>query len=112
MTQTTNLISGTLGAPTASPFTRDPAPGPDQQWGSADDDPGDLQLPETSPAVDTGTNAALLADTADLDGDGDTAEPLPLDLGDRPRIYAAGGTVDVGAYEWSPFFIYLPAVND
>ncbi|MDJ0752228.1 MAG: LamG domain-containing protein [Ardenticatenaceae bacterium] len=110
VTQTTNLISGTQGAPTSTPFERDPAPGPDQQWGTADDDHGDLRPFETSPAVDVGTNGLLLPDTLDLDGDGDMTELLPLDLGERPRLY--GGAVDIGAHEWSPFFNHLPIINN
>ena len=109
VTQTTNLISGTQGGPTTNPFVRDPAPGPDQQWGTADDDHGDLALFETSPAVDAGTNAVLLSDTADLDGDGDTTEPLPFAFGNVPRIY--NGTVDIGAYEWQLFALYLPFIQ-
>ena len=37
-------------------------------------------------------------------------ELLPLDLGQRPRLY--GGAVDVGAHEWSPFFNHLPIINN
>ena len=43
----------------------------------------DLSLIETSPAHDTGTNAAVTT---------------PTDLSGNPRI--AGGTVDIGAYEY------------
>lgn len=75
---------------------------------------GDYRLRAGSPCIDAGDNAAVSADAFDLDGDGDTAEPLPLDLGGRARFvddpFAADcpwtpgtcGTapvVDMGAYE-------------
>lgn len=39
-----------------------------------------------SPCIDAGSNAAFPADAADLDADGDTTEPLPLDLRGLPRF--------------------------
>lgn len=39
-------------------------------------------------------------DVHDLDGDGNTAEPLSLDLDGNPRV--SNGTVDMGAYELEP----------
>jgi hypothetical protein len=57
----------------------------------------DLHLQGTSPAIGAGDNGALPADTLDLDGDGDTAELLPIDLDGNPRI--VNGIVDMGAYE-------------
>lgn len=64
---------------------------------------GDLRLGDASPAIDAGSNALLPADVFDLDGDGDTAEPLPLDLAGNARVVdgSASGTpvVDMGAYE-------------
>ena len=48
-------------------------------------------------AQNAGDNAELPADIADLDGDADTAEPLPVDARGLPRV--ALGTVDVGAFE-------------
>jgi hypothetical protein len=44
-----------------------------------------------------GTNAALPADTADLDGDRDVAEQTPLDDQGKPRVVR--GTVDMGRIE-------------
>jgi hypothetical protein len=66
------------------------------------DDYGDLRLQEGSPAVDFGRAEFLPSDEWDLDGDGDVAEPLPIDLGGAPRLQ--GNAVDLGAYE-SPFAV-------
>jgi hypothetical protein len=74
-----------------------PSSGPDGTWGTADDDYGDLRPDAGSPALDAGLSAHLPPDAHDLDVDGDTAEPLPLDLADQPRV--DGPTVDLGAYE-------------
>jgi len=69
--------------------------------GCIDADPlfadADGRLSLGSPCIDTGSNAALPPDTADLDGDGDTTEPIPLDLDGNARIF--NGVVDMGAYE-------------
>ncbi len=56
-----------------------------------------LRLQPGSPAINAGSNAALPADTTDLDGDSDTAEPVPYDLDGNARV--KNGTVDMGAYE-------------
>ena len=71
------------------------ADGADNDPGTADDN---LRLSAGSPASDAGSNGLVPADTADLDGDGDTTEPLPYDLDGSPRI--VNGTVDMGAYEY------------
>ncbi len=57
-----------------------------------------LHLTETSPAVNTGDASALPLDTFDLDHDGNTAESLPWDLDDAPRV--VDDQVDRGAYEY------------
>ncbi len=77
---------------------------------SLNDDFGDLRLMPGSPAIDAGDNTAVPADTFDLDGDGDTAEPTPFDLGGDPRFVddpstpdtgvGPGPIVDMGAYEF------------
>jgi len=72
--------------------------------GNMDEDPafvdgpgGDFHLQVTSPCINTGSNAALPADIADLDGDGDTEEPIPYDFEGDPRI--SESTVDMGVDE-------------
>ncbi len=60
-------------------------------------DPGDLHLKAGSPCLDAGNSLALPADVMDLDGDGDTAEPIPFDLDGAARVQ--GTAVDMGAYE-------------
>ncbi len=81
-------------------FARNPSPGADGEWGTADDSYGDLRLRATSPAIDAGDNSLLPADEYDLDGDDDTSEILPIDLAGSSRI--KGGVVDIGAYEDQP----------
>ena len=62
--------------------------------GTEDDN---LRLLFGSPCIDVGNNSAIPVDTADLDGDGNTAEPIPFDLDGNARIL--GNVVDMGAYE-------------
>ena len=50
-----------------------------------------------SPAVNNGNAGLLSADAADLDGDGNITEPLPLDQAGNPRV--VGGQVDIGSTE-------------
>ena len=59
-----------------------------------------------SPAVDAGANAIVPPDFFDVDMDGDTSEPVPLDLAGNPRFVMQEGsapnrTVDLGPYEMS-----------
>ena len=99
-------------------FAQDPDDGGDG-WGddpdtpdsdeSANDEYGNLHILSGSPCIDAGNNAALPNDTADLDDDGDTMEPIPFDLDRIPRLFddpaapdSGSGTpplVDMGAYE-------------
>lgn len=58
---------------------------------------GDFRLQPGSPSIDTGLNTWLPADTADLDGDNNTGEPIPFDLDLTPRT--ENFAVDMGAYE-------------
>lgn len=45
-----------------------------------------------------GSNGLLPADEFDIDGDGDTSEPLPLDLDGNERV--VGSAVDLGPFEY------------
>ncbi|MCH7813074.1 MAG: right-handed parallel beta-helix repeat-containing protein, partial [Planctomycetes bacterium] len=94
--------SGTLGGQgnigLAPLFTRDPDDGGDGWIFGDNDDFGDLTLQGDSPAIDAGDNAALPPDLADLDQDGDLAEPPPLDLAGGPRVLNA--RVDMGPLEF------------
>ena len=63
-------------------------------------DPGEqiFYLYEGSPAIDMADASLLPMDSQDIDGDGDTTEPLPLDLSSQARI--DNGLLDMGAYEY------------
>jgi hypothetical protein len=71
---------------------------------------GNFRLAPGSPGIDSGDNTALPTDAFDLDEDGDTTEPLPLDLDGLPRRQDDPATpdsgvgsppiVDRGAYEF------------
>ncbi|MHC5002898.1 MAG: choice-of-anchor Q domain-containing protein, partial [Planctomycetota bacterium] len=90
-------------------FARPPDPGLDLDWGTEDDDYGDLRLQPGSPCIDAGHNWGLPVDAFDLDGDGRTSELIPFDLDGNPRISAdderldhgcgVPAVVDMGAYE-------------
>ncbi len=85
------------------------ADGPDNVPGTEDDN---LRLSPGSPCIDAADNTAVSPDTADLDNDGDTAEPIPFDLDGNPRFVDDPDTpdtgnpdginplVDMGAYEF------------
>jgi hypothetical protein len=66
---------------------------------------GDYHLVPRSPCIDTADNNSLPADAADLDGDGNTGEPIPWDIDGNPRIVDGDNdgnlVVDMGAYEAS-----------
>jgi predicted outer membrane repeat protein len=77
--------------------------GADDILGTADDNP---RLVPESPCVNAGDNTAILADTMDIDGDGNTTEPIPFDVDDNPRFI--NDTVDMGAYEYQlPRTLYV-----
>jgi parallel beta-helix repeat protein len=64
---------------------------------------GDFHLQPDSACVDAGGNASVPADIVDVDGDGNTAEPIPLDLDGNARMVDGdndgNAVVDMGAYE-------------
>ncbi len=115
----TNSIIQDTGQPDPM-FVRLPDPGDDGWYNwrntpdldeAANNDYGDLRLLPGSPAIDAGDSSLLPGDTYDLDADGDTAEPLPLDLDGNPRVIDDPATpdtgpvspaVDLGAYEFQP----------
>ncbi len=74
--------------------------GPDGVVGTEDDD---MHISGSSPLVDAGLNGLSTFDTADLDGDSDVSEPLPVDIDGDPRIADGDndGTfvIDIGADE-------------
>jgi len=72
---------------------------------------GNYRLGPSSPCIDAANTAELPPDTYDLDGDGDTSEPIPMDLDREPRTVDDPNTtdtgvgfpcVDMGAYELQP----------
>jgi hypothetical protein len=81
--------------------------GLDDELGTPDDD---LRLAAGSSLIDAAANFLVAPDAADIDGDGDTSEPTPLDLDDNPRFFDDPGSadrglgdppvVDVGPYEF------------
>ena len=58
-----------------------------------------------SPAINAGSNANLPADTFDLDGDSNIAEPLPVDQRGIDFARVINSTVDIGAFESHGFMI-------
>ena len=71
----------------------------DADPGFADISTGDYSLASSSPCIDGGDSTLLPSDAADLDGDSDTEEMLPIDLTGKERV--EGESVDMGAYEFN-----------
>ena len=69
-----------------------------------------FRLAHGSPCLDAGSNGELPADVADLDDDGDTSEPLPVDLAGSARV--ENGTVDMSAYEGAFDMLPPAAMHD
>ena len=66
-------------------------------WMEFDNGLWGYSLSYDSPAYNAGNMSLLPADLTDMDGDGDTVEPIPFDIAGNDRVY--GVAVDIGAYE-------------
>jgi hypothetical protein len=87
------LTSNTFSVATAcgSGFTCDPL---DPVF--ADQPNGDY-TPTEAACLNTADRGSVPSDVADVDGDGNVAEPVPLDLAGQPRLTGVG--LDLGAFE-------------
>ncbi len=68
--------------------------------GNIDSNPSldsNYRLSVGSPCIDAGSNASVPADSLDLDGDGITTEPCPVDADRRPRFVDDEQTPDTGS---------------
>jgi hypothetical protein len=93
-------LNGSGNITTDPGFSRNPDPGKDGAWGTADDDYGDLRLRGDSPCIDAGTNSALPAEiAADLLGN-----PRIVDV---PNVHDFVEIVDMGAYERTVPVVYI-----
>lgn len=88
--------SGTGNTSDPPAFMSVPNDGDDGEWGTPDDDYGNLRLRSDSEGIDAGSNTQLPADTYDLDGDQDTQEALPYDSDNNQRRYDSVSTTDIG----------------
>jgi hypothetical protein len=70
---------------------------------------GDYHLLASSPCIDTADNNSVPTDTDDIDNDGNTTEPIPWDLDNRPRFVDGDcndtDIVDMGPYEFAWVYI-------
>jgi hypothetical protein len=90
--------TGTYGNISEDPlFVLTPDPGPDGEWGTEDDEPGDLRLSAGSPCIDAGDNAYVPEFvTTDVEGN-----PRFVDDLATPDTGTGGWPiVDMGAYEY------------
>ncbi|MBL8747278.1 MAG: hypothetical protein JNK58_13095 [Phycisphaerae bacterium] len=97
--------SGNTGSP---PQFVDPA-GADGLPGTLDDN---FRLLDSSPCIDTGSTGHVLADSADINDNGNIVEPTPLDYDLAPRVIEhlfcppngppAAPLIDMGAFEFVP----------
>ena len=81
--------------------------------GSLADNGGPVQtisILQGSALIGAGAVNSLQADTLDVDGDGNTAEDLPLDANGAARVI--DGTLDIGAVEFNPDLLFEGALSD
>lgn len=83
---------GGIGNNGSNPLLTDPD-GADDVIGTLDDDP---RPGAGSPCIDSGSNTDVPADALDADGDGNTAEPLPLDHAGGARFADDPAAADTG----------------
>lgn len=95
-------LTGTGNINVDPSFVRNPMPGPDRVWGTADDDFGDVHLQPFSKAADRGRTSLIPAGVT-IDASGN---PRSVDLPNVPNY--PYGTVDMGAYEASPALLAHP----
>lgn len=92
-----SCVQGLIGFPGTGTIGLDPRfvdpVGADGIAGTLDDD---LRLAAGSPCIDAGSNEGAGIDFADVDGDGDTLEPVPLDLAGEARFEDDPNTPDTG----------------
>ena len=91
----------------ANPFYRSSDPiGADGVWFTDDDG---LKPKIGTPIIDAGDATKLPSDTADLNGNGNTTEAIPVDI--RGRTRALGASVDVGAYEYDSTVLSVKEID-
>jgi hypothetical protein len=66
-----------------------------------------LHLRACSLCVDAGDNNSVPPDSSDLDGDGNTTEPIPFDLGGNWRFVDDEGVDDTGVGDEDPNIVIL-----
>lgn len=70
--------------------------GPDDDLSTWQDN--DFSLAPGSPCIDSGNSGYIRLDSHDLDGDGDTAEQVPIDFAGNPRRIDDPNTVDCAPF--------------
>jgi hypothetical protein len=73
----------------------------------------DLHVRMDSPAIDAGNTRDIPADLSDINANGNTSEPIPIDLDGHSRL--TNSAVDIGAYEATslkpPIKNYIPLIS-